>query len=311
MKKTNYAEIPSLSTINMGVGASSWGDRVMWNYGRGFCYEDIKSAFEVSIEEGIRFVDTAEVYGRGQSERLLGEFIKDSKRPVIVATKFFPFPWRWNEKSLLSALRHSLERLKLEAVDLYQIHVPLPPIPIETWMKGLAEAVNQGLVHSVGVSNYDRTQMLRAYTALARYNIQLSSNQVLYHLLDREVEKNGLLGRCQELGIRLIAYSPLAQGLLTGKYTVENLPPSIRHRRFRFTITKIQPLLKLMIEIGQDHGGKTNSQVALNWLINKGVLPIPGAKNAQQARQNAGALGWQLTTEQINALDEMSDTINQ
>jgi aryl-alcohol dehydrogenase-like predicted oxidoreductase len=151
--------------------------------------------------------------------------------------------------------------------------------------------------------------MLRAYSTLARQGIPLAANQVHYSLLNREVEKNGLLARCKELGVRLIAYSPLEKGLLTGKYSPENPPPGVRGQQYADLLKKIGPLLKLMTEIGQDHGGKTNAQVALNWLICKGTLPIPGAKNAQQALENAGGAGWKLTDEQVARLDQMADAI--
>jgi pyridoxine 4-dehydrogenase len=123
------------------------------------------------------------------------------------------------------------------------------------------------------------------------------------------MEKNGTLARCKELGIRLVAYSPLEKGLLTGKYSVDNPPPGSRARVYTNLIGKIQPLLKLMTETGQDHGGKANAQVALNWVICKGALPIPGAKNAEQAQENAGALGWRLTDEEVAKLDKTSDMI--
>jgi aryl-alcohol dehydrogenase-like predicted oxidoreductase len=161
----------------------------------------------------------------------------------------------------------------------------------------------------VGVSNFDQSSMLRAYSTLARHNIPLAANQVHYSLLNRAVEKNGLLARCAELGIRLISYSPLEMGLLTGKYGPENLPPGNRALRYITVISKIAPLLKLMTEIGQDHGGKYSAQVALNWTIRKGTLPIPGAKNAEQALQNAGALGWELSDEEMAKLDAASDQI--
>lgn len=307
MDASTSSETRFLHAIELGLGALAWGDRLLWQYGRGYTEADVRAAFDVSLEEGIRFIDTAEAYGQGRSERLLGQFIRESQQPVLVATKFMPFPWRLVKESLLRALRHSLERLGLEAIDLYQIHWPFPPVPTDTWMDGMAEAVKLGLTRTVGVSNYSQTLMLRAYLALARHNIQLASNQVEYHLLDRSVEKNGLLARCQELGVRLIAYSPLAKGLLTGKYAPENPPPGIRGPQFAGLLAKIQPLLKLMMQIGQDHGGKTPAQIALNWLICKGALPIPGAKNAAQAQQNAGALGWRLTPEQVAALDEASN----
>jgi len=172
------------------------------------------------------------------------------------------------------------------------------------------ECVAAGLARTVGVSNFDESQMLRAYSTLARSNIHLASNQVHYSLLQRQVEKNGLLARCQELGIRLIAYSPLEMGLLTGKYSRTHLPPGSRALRYPGVISRLQPLLKLMTEIGQDQGGKSPAQIALNWVIAKGALPIPGAKNAAQAQDNAGALGWSLNAQQIAALDAASDQLS-
>ncbi len=300
-------DISFLEKAEIGLGAWSWGDRIFWNYGHGYTDADIEEAFMTTLEAGINLVDTAEIYGQGRSERLLGKFLKKLNGPILVATKFFPYPWRLRKAALASALRHSLERLGLEKVDLYQIHQPFPPIAIETWADGLAAAVKAGLTRAVGVSNYNKNQMQRAYTTLARYEIPLASNQVEYHLLDRTVEKNGLLDRCKELGIRLIAYSPLAMGLLTGKYTPSSPPPGIRGRRYGSILEGIQPLIALMAEIGKGHGEKTPGQVALNWTICKGTLPIPGAKTGKQASQNAGAVGWRLTPEEVKALDEASD----
>ncbi|MFO7585400.1 MAG: aldo/keto reductase [Anaerolineales bacterium] len=296
-----------LHEAELGLGAWAWGDKIVWNYGKGYSDADIEEGFRVSLENGVSLVDTAEVYGNGRSERLLGQFLKNTETPVIVATKFFPMPWRWTKKSVVKALKGSLERLDLEQVDLYQIHWPSPLIPIETYAEGLAEVHKAGLARAVGVSNYNKNQMQRAVTVLSKYDIPLASNQVEYHLLNRSVEKNGLLARCQELGIRLIAYSPLAMGLLTGKYTPENPPPGVRGGRYSKKLSQIQPLIKLMTEIGQDVGGKSPAQVALNWLICKGTLPIPGAKNTSQAEMNAAAAGWRLSEEQVAALDEVSD----
>ena len=298
-----------LHAIEMGVGAWAWGDRIIWNYGGSYTDEDIRGAFDTSLEKGIRLIDTAEVYGRGRSERLIGEFLKETEVPVLLATKFMPYPWRIRKKALLRSLRHSLERLDVESVDLYQIHFPIPPISIESWMNELAIAVEEGLTRTVGVSNYKESQMLQAYSALARHKVPLASNQVEYHLLDRRAEKSGLLARCHELDIRLIAYSPLAMGLLTGKYTVDSPPPGMRGRKAARILPKLPSLLKVMTQIGQDQGGKTNAQIALNWLICKGTMPIPGAKNAKQAEQNAGALGWKLSDDQVAALDEASEVL--
>ncbi len=298
-----------LHAIEMGLGAWSWGDRVVWQYGRGYTDKDIHQAFQTSIAEGIRFIDTAEVYGSGRSERLLGQFIKETDQPVLVATKFFPLPWRLTKNSIRAALVRSLERLGVETIDLYQIHWQTPLLSPETAMEGMVICVEKGMARTVGISNFDQSAMLRAYSTLSRHDIPLASNQMHYSLLNRTIEKNGLLARCKELGVRLIAYSPLEMGMLTGKYTPENPPTGTRGASYENLLKKIGPLLKLMTEIGQDHGGKSNSQVALNWTICKGTLPIPGAKNAEQAHQNAGALGWKLTDEEVAKLDETSNAI--
>ena len=298
-----------LHAIEMGLGAMQWGDRAVWQYGHGYGVEDVRQAFEMAIEEGIRFVDTAELYGNGLSERLLGRFIKETAQPVLIATKFFPWPWRFTKGALPRALKGSLARLGVDSVDLYQIHWPSLTMSTDLLMDGLAECVKSGMTRAVGASNFGHARMVAAYSALARNGIQLASNQVHYSLLNRTIEKRGVLARCKELGIRLIAYCPLERGLLAGKYNAENMPSGSRARKYKELIPKIQPLLKLMTEIGQDHGGKSCAQVALNWVICKGALPIPGAKNSAQARQNAGALGWRLTEEQVARLDFASHAI--
>lgn len=298
-----------LHAIEMGLGAWQWGDRIVWQYGHGYGAEEVRQAFQVSANEGIRFVDTAEIYGNGRSERLLGQFLKETDQPILVATKFFPMPWRFTKGALSRALKGSLARIGVERVDLYQIHWPSPIMSTDRLMEGLAECVKSGMTRTVGVSNFGQSRMLAAYSSLARHNIPLASNQVHYSLLSREVEKNGTLARCKELGIRLIAYSPIEKGLLSGKYSPDTPPPGSRAASYSGILPKIAPLLKVMTEIGQDHGGKSNAQVALNWTICKGALPIPGAKHAEQAQQNAGALGWKLTDDEVARLDEMSEAI--
>src|SRR5688572_7080970 len=303
------SETRFLHAIEMGLGAWQWGDRVVWQYGHGYGDTEVRQAFLASLNEGIRFIDTAEIYGNGRSESLLGQFLKETDQPILIATKFLPFPWRFGKGSLVRALKGSLARLGVESVDLYQIHGPSPLMSIDRMMEGLAECVKSGLTRTVGVSNFSQTQMLAAYSSLSRHNIPLASNQVHYSLLNRSVERNGTLARSKELGIRLVAYSPIEMGLLSGKYSVDSPPPGARSRNYPGLLPKIGPLLKLMTEIGQDHGGKSNAQVALNWVICHGALPIPGAKNAAQAQANAGALGWRLKEEEVARLDETSNKI--
>lgn len=194
----------------------------------------------------------------------------------------------------------------LDSVDLYQIHWPSPILSPEALMEGMAICVKEGLARTVGVSNFWESRMLRAYSALAQQGIPLASNQLPFSLLKRDAEKNGTLARCKELGIRFIAYSPLSQGLLTGKYSIDNPPPGVRGSNYAEALKKLPPIIKTLQEIAQNHG-KTVSQVALNWTICKGALPIPGAKNARQAEDNAGGAGWHLTDDEVALLDEVTD----
>jgi aryl-alcohol dehydrogenase-like predicted oxidoreductase len=298
-----------LDKVEMGLGAWSWGDRFFWQYGHGYDDNDIEAAFRTSLAAGINLIDTAEIYGSGRSERLLGKFLKTTQQPVIVATKFFPIPYRLTKKSVVRALHGSLERLGLDHVDLYQLHWPNPVISNDRYIEGLAMAVQAGLTLTVGVSNYNLNQMQQARNILSKHGIPLASNQVEFSLLDRGIERNGLLKKCEETGVRLIAYSPLAKGMLTGKYSIENPPPGPRGRKYAPILKNLPQLIALMTEIGEGHAGKTPSQVALNWVICKGALPIPGAKTAQQADQNNGAVGWHLTTEEMQALELAGDKL--
>ena len=303
----------------LGVGTWAWGDRIVWGFGRGYGEPEVEAAFHASRSAGLDFFDTAEVYGWGISERIVGRLasnpedgtVPSGMRSAIIGTKFFPYPWRLSRGSLLRSLRASLHRLRLEQVGLYQVHWPFPPVPIETWMAGMAEAVELGLARAVGVSNYSVRQMEAAHAALARRGISLASNQVEFSLLERSPERSGMLDACRDMGVTLIAYSPLAMGLLTGKYGPEKPLPLQRRRRSGGLSRQVEPLIRTLREIGGEQGDKTPAQVALNWTICKGTMPIPGAKNASQAAENAGALGWRLTAGQVARLDEVSERIIQ
>ena len=298
----------------LGIGTWAWGDRFYWGFGRGYGEDDLQAAFEAALDAGITFFDTAEVYGLGRSERFLARFAAASSHPrardPFIATKFFPYPWRWRQAALPRALRGSLRRLGREQVDLYQIHWPWPPRPVEVWVTALAQVLRQGRARAGGVSNYNLDQMRRAQAVLEHHGFPLASNQVEFSLLRREIEVNGLLQAAQEQGITILAYSPLAMGILTGKYTPEHPPRGPRGRRFPPAyLERLRPLLHLMEEIGQAHGGKTPAQVALNWVLAKGAVPLAGAKNAAQVRSNVGALGWRLSADEVAALDKASEPV--
>ncbi len=253
----------------LGIGCWAWGDRIVWGYGRGgFSDADLEAAFHAALDAGINFFDTAELYGlpNHRSEKLLGQFMQGTKQTVVVATKFFPLPWRVTRGQLVGALRASLRRLRLDRVDLYQIHWPPTLMSVESAASALADAVDAGLTRAVGVSNYNVDRMRRTHEVLAKRGIPLASNQVEYSLFMRDPERNGLLRACQELGITLIAYSPLTMGMATGKYTPDNPPPGVRKRMYNpGFLAGIQPVIARMREIGAAHGDKTPAQVALNW----------------------------------------------
>ncbi|HEY8597029.1 MAG TPA: aldo/keto reductase [Thermomicrobiales bacterium] len=296
-----------ITTAPLGVGTWAWGEQRFWGYGQEYGREDVAAAFAASVATGVTLFDTAEIYGQGESERIVGDLARQSAAPIVVATKFAPLPWRMGARTVRQALDASLNRLGMASIELYQIHFPYSLISIEALMDALADAVADGKVRAVGVSNYSAEQTKRAHEALARRGVPLATNQIQYSLLARKPEADGTLAACRALGVTVIAYSPLAQGLLTGKYLtgstapvgLRSWQPAFRPQRLR----RLSGLLDLIKGIGEDHGGKTPAQVALNWLIQQeGVLPIPGAKTASQATSNAGALGWALRPAEVEAL---------
>jgi len=294
------------------IGTWAWGDRLFWNYGKEYGPQELQAAFDASLEAGITFFDTAEIYGFGLSEELLAQFLQKTTQKVQIATKYGPFPWRFTAQSVADALTESLKRLQVQKVALYQVHWPFTFLMSqETLMNALADEVERGRIEAVGVSNYSAQQMREAHQILARRGIPLAVNQVRYSLLTRQIESNGILNTARELGVTILAYSPLAQGLLTGKYTLAggSTPSGARKLDSRFSkegLQKIEPVISLLRQFGEKYGS-TPAQVALNWLIAQGnIIPIAGAKTAQQVRDNAGALGWRLSEDEMAHLEEVS-----
>ncbi|KAF9584939.1 hypothetical protein BGW38_004579 [Lunasporangiospora selenospora] len=258
--KTRLTLAGKLSVSPMAIGTWAWGDST-WGY-KPEMLDDIKATWDALQDEsvGINFFDTAEVYGKGESERIIGGFLEKQKKDEgytkatapIIATKFIPFPWKLSYPGcLLSALKGSMERLGVDVVDLYQIHGPIHLRSIEVVADALAEAVKQGLVKTVGVSNYSTDQMVRMHTRLASHGIQLASNQVEFSLLRRYPETTGLIAKCHELGVAVLAYSPLGMGRLSGKYSASNPPPSGRWFS-DYPMEKLAPLLAAMEKISKE-----------------------------------------------------------
>lgn len=285
---------------SMGVGTWAWGDRLFWGYGRGYGERELFGAYRASLEAGLRLFDTAEFYGFGLSERLLGRFMAEGgERPYLV-TKFFPYPWRLSRKDLQRALRGSLLRLGVEAVDLYLLHWPWPPVPLRVWAEALAEAYERGLARGVGVCNVSLAQLEEVKEVLEAHGVPLLALQVEYNLLQRAWEPH--LPHLRRESIALMAYSPLAMGWLTGKLSPENPPRDYRGRKYRPLLGRLKGLLPRLLRLAEAKG-VSPSAIALRYLVEKGALPIPGAKNEAQARANAEALRIALTPEEVALLE--------
>jgi aryl-alcohol dehydrogenase-like predicted oxidoreductase len=300
-----------LEVAPLAAGTWAWGDRRFWGYHQDFGPRDVVDAFSASVDAGVDLHDTAEVYGDGESERILGWMVNKRGAPQLVATKFGLLPGR-DARTLPRALDASLRRLGLARVDLYQVHWPDQSMaPIPALMDALADAVAAGKTRAVGVSNYSASEMREAHAALARRGVPLASNQVHYSLLHRTPEADGVLDACRELGVTLLAYSPLEQGILTGKYAPGRLPAGPRAGHAEFAAENLAAaagVVGLLREIGAAHGGALPEQAALAWLMSKpGVLPIAGAKTGEQARINAGALALVLAPGEVEALDRASE----
>jgi aryl-alcohol dehydrogenase-like predicted oxidoreductase len=275
----------------------------------------VLDAFLTSAHAGLTFFDTAEVYGHGESEKLVGFLTRkwraSDTRPITIASKFALLPGRDGARSLLPALDASLKRMGLGAIDLHQVHWPDKTMAtIDALMAAMADAVRAGKVRAVGVSNFSADELRHAHRALASHGLALASNQVHYSLLHRAPEVDGVLEACRELNVALLAYSPLEMGLLTGKYSADRRPGGRRSDNPIFgdeNVANALPVIERMRAMATARSGATVSQVALNWLRAKpGVVPLPGAKNAQQAGDNAGALGWSLTADEVSELDAMT-----
>jgi len=297
----------------LGIGTWAWGDKLFWSYGKDYAASDLQEAFKTALEAGIRFFDTAEIYGLGESERLLGQFmqqtVQQTPESVQIATKYFPLPWRFSASAVADALTASLKRLQVPSVALYQVHWPFDFfMGQKVLMDALADEVQRGRIRAIGVSNYSAEQMRQAHQSLAERGVPLAVNQMPYSLLARQIERNGVMETARELGVVILAYSPLAQGLLTGKYALENYTQPTGARRIdpKFSqsgLQKLAPVIEVLKAVGATHD-RTPAQIALNWLIAQGnVIPIPGAKTASQVRQNAGALGWSMTEVERSQID--------
>ena len=275
----------------------------------------IEKVVALSIEGGINWFDTAEVYGNGASEKALSKALKASgKRPgdVVIATKWWPvFRFAANIRKTINMRISALDPYP---VDLYQVHQPWSFSGEKIEMEAMAELVNRKLIKAVGVSNFNAQKMKNSWETLQKSGIPLASNQVRYNLLDRKIESNGVMELAKKLGITIIAFSPLAQGLVSGKFH-ENpgLLKDVGFRKYspQFKpegLEKSRPVIVLLKELAVKYS-VTPSQVALNWLIHYNgdtVVAIPGATKEIHVKENSGAMSFRLSDEDMLRLDNVS-----
>ncbi|MBE8970776.1 aldo/keto reductase [Nostocales cyanobacterium LEGE 12452] len=322
--------LQKLSLPSMGCGTWAWGNQLLWGYDESMD-EQLQAVFNLCVSNGVTLFDTGDSYGtgrlNGRSELLLGRFNREyiglGKENICIATKLAAYPWRWTRQSMVKACQSSAQRLE-KNVDLVQMHwstANYAPWQEEGLLDGLADLYEQGLVKGVGLSNYGPKRLQRVHKKFAERGVPITTLQVQYSLLSTyPVTQLNLKDLCDELDIKLIAYSPLALGLLTGKYSEQGpLPKGIRGLLFKQILSGMRrgvratsrreaasagkSLLECLREVARFRN-KTMSQVAINWCICKGTIPIPGAKSVEQARENLGALGWQLDAGEIAELDK-------
>jgi len=276
--------------------------------------QDEKNAIiKAALDGGINWFDTAEMYGAGVSEQSLATGLKvagKSDRDVVIATKWQPF--LRTAGNIPRTIEDRLHFLGGYSIGNYMIHQPYSFSSPEAEMNAMADLVEAGKIRSVGVSNFDPARMRRAHAALAKRGIPLAVNQVRYSLLNREIETNGVLDTAKELGVTIIAYTPVARGLLTGKYHKDpgllNRMPGWRKASMQRNLERSRPLINTMDEIATKYE-TTIAQVALNWLINfngESVVTIPGATRVRQAEESASAMKFRLSDDEMARLDEVS-----
>ena len=286
-----FLEVPGLGQVSrVGLGTWQFGSRE-WGYGEGYASEVALKIVTRARELGVTLFDTAEVYGLGKSERILGEALGADRDKVVVASKVFPvapFPAVVRNREQGSA-----RRLQIRRIPLYQIHQPNPVVPDSVIMPGMRSLLQDGLIGAAGVSNYSLRRWRQADDALGQ---PVVSNQVQFSLAHADPLED-LVPFAQRENRIVIAYSPLAQGLLGGKYGVDHRPGGVRAANPLFgteNLRRVAPLLDTLRQVADAHN-VAPAQMALAWLISlPQVVVIPGASSVEQLELNVAAADIEL-----------------
>jgi len=322
---------------SLGCGTWSWGNKLLWDYDPSQD-EEIYRAYRAVRDAGVTIFDTADSYGtlqlNGRAEILLGQFERKYQDELTregafgvrrflgsnaaansnkqqIATKIAPYPWRITRGSLVQAARESLARIGQDKLCVAQLHwstANYQPFQEGALWEGIADIYDSDLCEAVGISNYGPQQLTKFASRMSERNVPIAIAQVQYSLMT--ARNNEILDSCDDAGCRLISYSPLCLGLLSGKYDLDNLPRAGNPRRqlFRELLPGAQPLLGTLKAVAKEVN-KTPSQVAINWAISKGTVPIPGARTLAQASENLGAVGWSLSNAAVRELDFASEGV--
>mmetsp|Transcript_29637 Transcript_29637/g.62845 ORF Transcript_29637/g.62845 Transcript_29637/m.62845 type:complete len:424 (+) Transcript_29637:169-1440(+) len=356
---TDLTQLGTLTVPQIGCGTIAWSTE------KGRPNPDLAELVTTACKQGGGFFDTGERYGShaktalgmgwGETECLVEQLIREADMNIdsnisaaskpVVATKFTPSPWRTTVDSVIEACDESRKRLGVDSIELYQIQMPDIVKPLrflgidksydEVYWDGLAECYHRGLVKNIGVSNYGPTLVTECHEHLAKRGVPLASNQIAYSLIGRHNGAQETLDRCNELGVKVLAYYPFAMGLLTGKYSSTSpelsaedaltsalsLSNSKRSKFERKDLERyangdgkripaggVAPLLRTMEIIAMNRSTSV-AQVALNYIICKGAIPIPGARTSAQYVDNMGALHWRLTEEEIIQMENEADNL--
>lgn len=308
-----------ISALGLGCWQFSNGKGLVGGFWDAMDQKDVTKIVKLSLEGGINWFDTAEIYGKGESENALSvalNSIDASAENALIATKWWPL-FR-TAPSITKTIDKRLEALGGREIGLYQIHQPYSFSNVKSEMKEMIQLLEKQKIKNVGVSNFNASKMKEADEILKEKDYFLASNQVKYSLLDRRIEKNGTMDVAKELGITIIAYSPLEQGILSGKFhknpdLIKNIKGPRKYTKlFKASgLAKTQPLIDLLEDKAKKYG-VSQTQIALNWLIHfhgETVVAIPGASKVHHVEENIGTLQFILSRDDLDEINEASKKV--
>ncbi|WP_237179130.1 aldo/keto reductase [Paenibacillus sp. MMS18-CY102] len=305
-----------LSPLGLGTWQFSGGQGMIGKYWAPLLEEQVQDIIRIALEGGVNWFDTAEIYGGGESERVLAAALRKLEplsQAAHIATKWWPI--MRTAASIPKTIGERQRVLEGRTIDLYQVHQPFSFSSVSSEMKQMAKLAEQRQIRYIGVSNFSAKQMRTADRTLREHGLRLASNQVKYNLLDRQIEHNGVLETAKELGVAIIAYSPLKQGLLSGKFHADPALlkglTSFRRNYGGFkpsSLERTRPLIARLEQLAERYQASP-TQIALNWLIHAHgdtVFAIPGASKPHHAQELVNAMRFRLTEEEIAELQSLT-----